>query len=1416
MRYHTIFSLLFLLTGYIGLDAVEGVSCGCHDAPSCGQCGTQAYMCNGDCTWTDDGCVGDEGPVGEECEMDGVVTPEVGSCNCGSAGNCFEGQTCFLEGGYPSSCELLDFDGPVFTSSGASGKLFGQSMKFKMMSKQENGFPVFIGTGGFFLYVLSFDGGIFWVIGTLFGDESKIIMKSTELPVLGSIPTHGWLYYDGGAWKMDSYLISVSIPTGGFSMEFSSTDFAASFSVKMIGLEFNGFPVAMTSNGDFFFVIDMGEGLVWAVGSILGDISSVWMISSGTKLPTFTIPSVGWKYFIEGAWVEAVGLVSLPMSGFDISFESTGAANMSLSLPISFKRINVQLNGFDVFMGSNGSFLFVNGNSNWVVGTTMGDDATVFMQNLETASTAVPSFFWQYREEKAITGAWLDDSDLVAKPLKGHDGPVFMSTGPAGDFSIKFSMTDKLENGFPVFIGTGGYFLFVALDTVNALAWHIGTHIGDTSKGLLLISTEKPPVLGSIPTSGWTYSVGGAWQLDETLISAAIPTGDFDGPVFTSSGASGQLFDMSMKFKNMSMQENGFPVFIGTGGFFLYVASIDDGLFWVIGPLIGDVSMIIMKSTETPVEGLMPTLGWLYFDGGDWKMDSYLISVAIPTGGFNMEFISSDIAASFAVKLILLEFNGFPVAITSNGYFFFVMDMGEGLVWVVGAVLGDMSTVWMKHSSTELPSFTIPSIGWTYFIDGAWTEAVGLVSIPMTGFDISFESTGAANISLSLPISFKRINVINNGFDVFIGSNGSFLFVNGNSNWVVGTKMGDDSTVFMQHTETATNALPSFGWKYREGKTISGPWWDDPELVAKPLKGHDGPVFMSTGPAGKLFDFSMKFIMTSKLENGFPVFIGTGGFFLFVAFDGDNALAWHIGTHIGNIIGKIILVSTEKPPVLGSVPTSGWTYWDGGAFVADEDLISVAIPTGGVDKEFSSTGPEKFLLPLPFSVKLIDLEFNGFHVAITTDGDFLFKMDMGEGLVWVVGSVLGDIKSVWIMHSLSSSDTTLPRNGWMILLDGMWIEAFGLETETVTDLIVTGGDSVGGPIYSSEIIFSRGVCNSTIPNIPEVVDSGISGGSSVWINGTLVFCGGSNVFIGATGAFAEWTSSKTCYSLKPNQTEWSTSQLCGPTGCDASHKNDMEFGRSWFSLTRVNDEEMIAIGGLSLRNDNVLKTMEKWSTTSYTWTTLVTELADPRFGHCTVQNSTDTVIIIGGSFAIDYDAETWTPTNTVIQINPETGDSEDLDNLPVALWGHACSVLPGYIYVSGGSTGSVDAVQGDVYRYSFSTKTWSSLIGTLKQARWGHVMGIPCHNHLVVAGGYDPANAKFAVNSIERSHGNLQSWTEKNESHDGAKRLVSVMETNHAILGQNWTEGPLELSAASGPAMAEVPAGTFGCDSIQA
>ena len=102
-----------------------------------------------------------------------------------------------------------------------------------------------------------------------------------------------------------------------------------------------------------------------------------------------------------------------------MSFESTGLAGISLSLPISFKLIDIQINGFDACIGSDGSFLFVNDDKNWVVGPKIGDFSLTFMQNLEVASTRVPSFDWQYRDGKATIGDWLNDASLIGIPLKG-------------------------------------------------------------------------------------------------------------------------------------------------------------------------------------------------------------------------------------------------------------------------------------------------------------------------------------------------------------------------------------------------------------------------------------------------------------------------------------------------------------------------------------------------------------------------------------------------------------------------------------------------------------------------------------------------------------------------------------------------------------------------------------------------------------------------------------------------------------------------------------------------------------------------------------------------------------------------------------------------------------------------------------
>ena len=100
-----------------------------------------------------------------------------------------------------------------------------------------------------------------------------------------------------------------------------------------------------------------------------------------------------------------------------------------------------------------------------------------------------------------------------------------------------------------------------------------------------------------------------------------------------STGPAGILFDNSIKFMITTKLENGFPICIGTGGFFLFVISLDGALVWVIGTIIGDSSTIIMKNPDTPVEGLIPTLGWLYIDGGEWIIDGSLTVVMIPAIG---------------------------------------------------------------------------------------------------------------------------------------------------------------------------------------------------------------------------------------------------------------------------------------------------------------------------------------------------------------------------------------------------------------------------------------------------------------------------------------------------------------------------------------------------------------------------------------------------------------------------------------------------------------------------------------------------------------------------------------------------------------------------------------------------------------
>ena len=89
-----------------------------------------------------------------------------------------------------------------------------------------------------------------------------------------------------------------------------------------------------------------------------------------------------------------------------------------------------------------------------------------------------------------------------------------------------------------------------------------------------------------------------------------------------------------------------------------------------------------------------------------------------------------------------------------------------------------------------------------------------------------------------MPLSFKMLDIVHNGFNVYIGSDGSFLFVNGENKWVVGIHWEDDSSIFMINNEEATSFIPSFDWKYREEKATSGAWLVDTKLVGLPLKGN--------------------------------------------------------------------------------------------------------------------------------------------------------------------------------------------------------------------------------------------------------------------------------------------------------------------------------------------------------------------------------------------------------------------------------------------------------------------------------------------------------------------------------------------------------------------------------------------------
>jgi len=277
----------------------------------------------------------------------------------------------------------------------------------------------------------------------------------------------------------------------------------------------------------------------------------------------------------------------------------------------------------------------------------------------------------------------------------------------------------------------------------------------------------------------------------------------------------------------------------------------------------------------------------------------------------------------------------------------------------------------------------------------------------------------------------------------------------------------------------------------------------------------------------------------------------------------------------------------------------------------------------------------------------------------------------------------------------------------------------------------------------------------------------------------LVFCGGSTTFNDNNKHVDQWGATNMCYSLPtvPPIT-WSTTFPA------------MKKERAWFSLTKVNAYEMIAVGGID-SSGRANDKMEKYSFITNSWTYLPTTLS-ARFGHCTVHYSTGRksyLIVIGGSKAVNA-GESWKviQVNTVYKVDVATGETTPLPDLPEALFRPACTIAcGGEIYVSGGAKGDGPSPPaGDaVYRFTFGSRAWSH-VGNLNTARWGHMMGVVgafATKKITVAGGYTGTNF---LDSVEDSIDGGVTWTPR--------------PTHRNLFVQR------EYAAA-----AEVPANTFTC-----
>jgi len=480
-----------------------------------------------------------------------------------------------------------------------------------------------------------------------------------------------------------------------------------------------GFPVYIGQDGSFMWVNADGY---WVCGTKLGDSSTVFMKNVVEKA-TMTIPSMSWQYEANGVWTVDSELISLPQSGFDVSFSSS-------TIHVSFSKTVTIREGFPVYIGQDGSFMWVNTEGYWVCGTKLGDASTIYMQNtVAKATETLPSLDWQYREEG---GEWIVDSGLVSIPQKGQDLEFHSSSL---SIQVSFTKTTSVYNNFPVYIGSDGSFMYVSEENV----WVVGTTLGNKYTTWMKCTEVAT---ATIPTLSWTYHVyGSPWVAVPDLISIPQKGQDL---MFSSTSKS-----IHISYTKVTTIYNAYPIYIGSDGSFMWVSS--EGI-WVVGTTLGDESTCFMKN-EAKLSGVIPAMHWFYkSSSGQWEEISDLYS--LPQKDFNFEFTSTGAAASIftfpiGFKVLSIKENNYPVYIGSDGSFMFAV---AGTGWVIGPVIGEVSSIWMKTTTTEL-SFTA-SYSWTYKEGTEWKEDSTLV---LTGEIPQGECITISGAQVGLPCTYPFV-----------------------------------------------------------------------------------------------------------------------------------------------------------------------------------------------------------------------------------------------------------------------------------------------------------------------------------------------------------------------------------------------------------------------------------------------------------------------------------------------------------------------------------------------------------------------------------------------------------------------------------------------------------------------------------